>query len=85
MANKTVTINEPTSADIQSITLIFDGAGNVSAVNVSTRITTSDPEVSHTTDVMSLAADWTPGQQAQFATMALRAAQLVSSGKGFPA
>ena len=83
MANKSVMITEPTANDVQSITIIYDGAGKATSIEIGCMIQTSDGEGSHRGNRSSAPADWTAAQKVEFATMAATAAALVAADKGF--
>lgn len=83
MADKSVTITEPTASDMQAITIIYDGSAAVS-VEIGCVIRTSDGEVVHGGSCTSMPTEWTAAQQTEFGTMAATAAGLVSAKKNFP-
>ncbi len=84
MANKTVTITEPTASDIQAITVIYDGSGSPVSVEVSCAVQTSDGEVMHYGGCSTVPADYTAAEQAAFASAPTTAAAKFSELKSFP-
>ncbi len=84
MTDKNVVIIEPTASDIQAITIIYDGAGNPTSVDVSCAIRTSDGEVSHTGNCTTVPADYSAASQIEMSAMAVTAAAKVSAVKNFP-
>lgn len=85
MADKTVTITEPTALDVQAITIVFDGAGNPVSVEVACIIQTSDGEVRHSGNCTTVPADYSAASQTEMTAMAIVAAAKVSESKNFPA
>ena len=64
MADKSVNIIEPVASDIESITVIYDGAGNPASIDISSVIRTSDSNVRYAGNCSAVLADFTTEEQA---------------------
>ena len=84
MADKSVTIMEPTASDVEALTIIFDGAGNPVSVEVACIMQTSDDDVRHSGSCTTAPGDYSAESQVEMSAMAIVAATKVAASKGFP-
>ncbi len=83
MADKNVTIIEPTASDIQAVTIFYDDAGNPMRLEINAKIRASDKGVSHTANCETVPDDYSAAIRTQLAILATEAAALLAAAEKF--
>lgn len=86
MADKTKTFFEPTDNDVQTVTLIYDGAGNIVEIVSDFNVRSDDPNASYrptSSSRRTTTADYPPGILTAIAQLIGIALTKFKQGEGF--